>query len=290
MGAPSGRRPVPALTSALSVTQAVPEPGSPEDIRRYEALVEILHRRTTARRFAPGADVPRQHYQMILEAARVAPSGANAQPWHFIVLSSPWTKRVIADYLTDEERKQQKRGKATPIDYRAVETAPGCILIVADFRMSWAYPGLMDGTELDQSYHAQAERIILQSIAASTTAAHFAASALGYQSWWISLIGKTETVGALHPLLGIPEDLAITDLLLFGRAAAPQRRRWKKTLGEVASWDHFDMANFRSVEQIDEWMRDSGRPGAPRPAIEGTVASVTTRGSLLLDDGMIRRK
>ena len=280
------------MTTAVSKTKADPPPGSAEDLARYGALAEVLHRRSTARRFAPGAEVPREHYEMILEAARVAPSGANAQPWHFIAITSPWTKRVIADYLTDEERKQVKRGRAAPIDYRAVESAAGCILVIADFRMTWAYPGLMDGTELDQSYHAQAERIILQSIAASTAAAHLAAAALGYQSWWISLIGKTETVAALHPLLGIPEDLAITDLLLFGEAAGPQRRRWKKTLAEMASWDHFDMANFRSVEQIDDWIRDSGRPGAPRPAIEGAaaaIAPVTSRNVLLLDGGMIRK-
>jgi hypothetical protein len=147
----------------------------------------------------------------------------------------------------------------------------------------------MDGTELDQSYHAQAERIILQSVAASTAAAHLAAASLGYQSWWVSLIGKSDTVAALHPLLGVPEDLAITDLLLFGHADAPPKRRWKKTLEEVASWDRFDMANFRSVEQIDAWMRDGARPGAPRPAIEGEAARPDERRKTLrlLDDSII---
>jgi nitroreductase len=276
------------MTTALSLTGPESTCGSATDLERYATLHEVLQRRCTARRFRAGAAVPREHYDMILDAARLAPSGANAQPWHYIVLTSPWTRRVIADYLCDEESRQQKRGKAAPIDYRAVETAPGAILVVADFRTSWVYPGLMDGTELDQSYHAQAERIILQSVAASTAAAHLAAAALGYESWWISLIGKTSTVAALHPLLGIPEDLAITDLLLFGQSASPPKRRWKKRLAEMTSWDQFDMENFRSVEQIDAWIRDVARPGAPRPVIDNAAPSA--KPFLLLNDSMLGNK
>jgi nitroreductase len=276
------------MTTALSLTSPEPACGSTADLERYAALREVLERRCTARRFRPGATVPHEHYQMILDAARLAPSGANAQPWHYIVLTSPRTRRVIADHLCDEERRQRKRAKAVPIDYRAVETAPGAILIVADFRTTWAYPGLMDGTELDQSYHAQAERIILQSVAASTAAAHFAAAALGYESWWISLIGKTKTVAAVHPLLGIPADLTITDLLLFGQSAAPPRRRWKKTLAEMTSWDQFDMKNFRSVEEIDAWIRDIARPGAAKPIIDAPPPPA--KPFLLLNDSMIATK
>jgi nitroreductase len=272
------------MTTALSFETKPLDSDAAEHEERYGVLRDILTRRTTARRFRPGTPIPRAHMDMILDAARLAPSGANAQPWHFVVIGSARTRRLMADSLCAEEQKQ-KRGRNAAVDYRAVESAPGCIVVVADFRMTWAYPGLMDGTELDQAYHAQAERIILQSVAASTAAAHLAAAALGYQSWWVSLIGKTETVAALHPLLGVPEDLAITDLLLFGHADTPPKRRWKKTLDEVASWDRFDMANFRSVEQIDAWMRDGARPGVPRPAIEGEPEK--PKNILLLGDSII---
>ncbi len=276
------------MTPAISFDATAPDSDRATDLDRYGVLRDILDRRMTARRFRPNTRVPREHVDMILDAARLAPSGANAQPWHFIVISAPRTRREIADHLCEEEQKQQKRGRAPAVDYRAVESAPGCIAVVADFRTTWAYPGLMEGTELDQSYHAQAERVILQSVAASTAAAHLAAASLGYQSWWVSLIGKTGTVAALHPLLGVPEDLTITDLLLFGEAASPPMRRWKKTLAEVASWDRFDMRNFRSVAQIDAWMRDSARPSAPRPLIEGDPAPAAKPANvLLLGDSII---
>ena len=44
---------------------------------RYESLMDVIRSRMTNRAFAP-AEIPREHVEMILEAARDAPSGANA--------------------------------------------------------------------------------------------------------------------------------------------------------------------------------------------------------------------
>jgi nitroreductase len=122
--------------------------------------------------------------------------------------------------------------------------------------MTWAFPGLMEGSELDQPYHANSERILLQSVAASTMAAHLAATALGYQTWWISALGYDEARTAISRELGIPADLQITDFFLFGPSLLPPTPRWKKTRPQILSWDQFDLANFRSVEQIDEWISE----------------------------------
>src|SRR5437879_13882235 len=71
-------------------------------------------------------------------------------------------------------------------NYRGLETAPGMIVVVADFRFTRAFPVLMDGSDLDRQYHENAERILLQSVAASTMSAHLAAAALGYNVWWVT--------------------------------------------------------------------------------------------------------
>jgi 5,6-dimethylbenzimidazole synthase len=67
-------------------------------------------------------------------------------------------------------------------------TASGVIVVVADFRYIKAFPVLGDGSELEQIYQQNAERILLQSVAASTMAAHLAAAALGYAVWWVTAI------------------------------------------------------------------------------------------------------
>ena len=47
------------------------------DTSRYKALIEVARNRLTSRQFAPVQTIPREHYEMILEAARHAPSGAS---------------------------------------------------------------------------------------------------------------------------------------------------------------------------------------------------------------------
>ncbi len=230
--------------------------------RRYAALIEIMQRRSTARLFDPSHPVTAEACRLILEAVRLSPSGANAQPWQFVSVQDLPTRLAICEaLLAAQERRAatavpHAESVSTPHDYRGVATAPGCMVIATDFRLSWAYPGLMDGTELDQRYLAHAERIILQSVAAATMAAHLAATALGFQTWWISVLGQDELHADLRALLALPDDLAITDIMLFGATPQPPLRRWKKKWHEIGSTDVFDMANYRSVDQIDAWMRD----------------------------------
>jgi 5,6-dimethylbenzimidazole synthase len=228
------------------------------DLARYQALMDVVRRRMTSRQFRPDVPIPREHIDMVLEAARHAPSGANAQPWHFIVVTDPAVKKTIADYFVDEARQRAKLKMKFPTpNYRGLETAPGFIVVVADFRFVRAFPVLLDGSDLDRQYQANAERILLQSVAAATMSAHLAAAALGYQVWWVTAIGQESAQAAMRPLLGVPDDLSIIDIMLFGVPAKPPYKRWKKTLPEIASFERFDMANHRTIEEIDEWVRET---------------------------------
>jgi 5,6-dimethylbenzimidazole synthase len=227
------------------------------NLARYEQLMDVARNRMTSRQFKPDIAVPREHIEMVLEAARHAPSGANAQPWHFIVVSDPGVKRQIADYFVDEQRRRAKLKMKFPTpNYRGLETAPGFIVVVADFRFMRAFPVLLDGSDLDKQYQENAERILLQSVAAATMSAHLAAAALGYQVWWVTAIGQEAAQKALSPLLGIPDDLAVIDIMLFGVPSKPPYKRWKKTLPQIMHWERFDMANYMTLDQIDAWVRE----------------------------------
>jgi nitroreductase len=234
-----------------------PRARAGSDEARYDALMDVLRDRVTSREFDNSYNMPRAHIEMVLQAATLAPSGANAQPWHYIVVTNPRTKRLIADQIVDDHtRRARATGRFHKIDYAAMGHAPGFVVVLLDPRMTWAFPGLMDGSELDQQYHAHSERILQQSVAASTTAAHLAATALGYQTWWVSALGADEAMAAIARELGVPPDLRITDFFLFGPSLLPATQRWKKNRDQVTSWDRFDMANFKTVEQIDEWITE----------------------------------
>lgn len=228
------------------------------DIARYEAFMEVVRDRLTSRAFRPDIPVPREHMERVLEAARHGPSGANAQPWHYIVVTDPAVKKQIADYFVAEASKRAKLKMKFPTpNYRGLETAPGFVVVVADFRFVRAFPVLLDGSDLDVLYQQNAERILLQSVAASTMSAHLAAAALGYQVWWVTAIGQEDAQEALRPILGVPADLSVIDIMLFGVPAKTPYKRWKKSLSEIVSWDRFDMKNYMSVEDIDAWVRET---------------------------------
>jgi len=225
------------------------------NVARYEALMDVARNRMTNRAFAPW-DIPREHFEMILEAARHAPSGANAQPWHYIVVTDADVKQTIGQCFVDEQQHRAKlrMGFPTP-NYNGVKTAPGLIVIVADFRFIKAFPLLNDGSDLDRLYKQNAERILLQSVAASTMSAHLAAAGLAYAVWWITAIGQEDIQSRIKPLLGVPDELAVIDVMCFGPPLKPSYKRWKKRLDQIMSWDRFNPEHSMTDAQIDEWVK-----------------------------------
>ena len=225
---------------------------------RYDPLMAVMKNRVTARAFDPAFTVPDEHYDLILEAARHAPSGANSQPWHFIVVRDPEIKRRIADYFVDEQRARAKMKMKFPTpDYRGLATAPGFIVVVSDFRWVRAFPVLKDDdSDLNRMYRENAERILLQSVAAATMSAHLAAASLGYAVWWVTAIGQENAQAAMRPLLGIPDELSVLDIFAFGPPARPPYKRWKKPLEDISNVDRFDPAHFMSDDEMEDWIRN----------------------------------
>src|SRR5271167_4943334 len=225
-------------------------------VDRYSALMDVVRNRMTNREFVPGYKVPKEHFEMILEAARHAPSGANAQPWHYIIVNDPGTRKALTKCFLDEQQHRAKlrMGFPTP-NYRGVETAPGLIVVCCDYRFMRAFPVLLDCSEEDKRYKENAERILLQSVAASAMSAHLAAAALGYAVWWITAVGQDEMQRNIRPLLGIPEELDVVDIMCFGPPLKPSYKRWKKPLDQIVSWDRFNHQNLMTVKQIEDWVK-----------------------------------
>lgn len=223
---------------------------------RYNVLMDVVSGRMTNRAFDPDYVVPKEHYELILEAARHAPSGANAQPWHYIVITDPALKEKLGQRFMDEQQTRAKLGMKFPTpNYKGMKTAPGFIVVVADFRYVNAFPVLNDGSEADRLYKQNAERILLQSVAASVMSAHLAAAALGYAVWWVTAIGQEAIQQEFRPLLGVPDELSIIDIMCFGPPLKPSYKRWKRELHEIVNWDRFDPAHFMNNEELDDWIQ-----------------------------------
>ena len=116
-----------------------------------------LKRRRTVRQFS-SRPVPRAVIESCLRAATTAPSGANLQPWHFVVVSDPETKRRIRLAAEEEERHfYQHRAPQEWLDALAplgtdehkpfLERAPYLIAIFAQ-----KYGRLADGRKIKHYY------------------------------------------------------------------------------------------------------------------------------------------
>jgi len=153
--------------------------------------------------------------------------------------------------------RQGKPALRNPVIWRGMQRGRAYLLVGGRKCRACGFqaPVLNDGSELDRLYHQNAERILLQSVAASTMSAHLAAAALGYAVWWITAIGQDDIQRQIKPMLAVPEELSIIDVMCFGPPAKPSYKRWKKPLDQIMSWDRFNPECATTVAQIDEWIK-----------------------------------
>jgi len=62
---------------------------------------EAIENRRSIRKFKPDP-IPEEHITALIDAARLAPSGCNAQPWRFKVVQDSETKRKLAQAAYDQ--------------------------------------------------------------------------------------------------------------------------------------------------------------------------------------------
>jgi nitroreductase len=142
----------------------IPLPGfeefPPDEMqRRASAFFEEVNRRRTVREFSD-RPVPVEIIDNCLRAASTAPSGANMQPWHFVVVSDPKVKQRIRVEAEREEREfyeqrapQEWLDALAPLGTNAdkpfLETAPYLIAIFVE-----SHGVLPDGRKV-KHYYAQ---------------------------------------------------------------------------------------------------------------------------------------
>ncbi|MBI4334303.1 MAG: nitroreductase family protein [Chloroflexi bacterium] len=233
-----------------------------------DTLLDLMRRRRSARRFKPDP-IPDEHIQKILEAGRWAMSGANGQPWEFVVVKDRDLIQEVARIRRDcqkhtrvmeESRVKELRHAAYLVpanEMPGFKDAPVVIVICGDPRVYQAtvvaahfYAG--DGGPM-ATFH--------KSIGNATQFIHLAAAVFGLGAQWISVDSTWE--GQLKRLLDIPEMLSVQTIVPIGyphhKPAPPFRRK----LDEMVHYDKYDSAKFRTDEQIQEYIADLRRRSLP---------------------------
>jgi iodotyrosine deiodinase len=130
---------------------------SDEMTKRSRSFYEDIKRRRTVRDFS-NKPVQKEIIENCIKAAGTAPSGANLQPWHFVVVSNPRIKKKIRIAAEEEEREfYSKRAPKEWLDVLEplgtdeskpfLEIAP---YLIAIFYKS--YDVLPDGNQVKQYY------------------------------------------------------------------------------------------------------------------------------------------
>ena len=201
-------------------------------IRRAEDFLAEIRRRRTARAFSD-RPVPKEVIARCLEAAGSAPSGANLQPWHFVVVAAPEIKRRIREAAEAEERAFYE-GRA-PDDWLAalaplgtdahkpfLETAPFLIVI---FQQNHGLDA--EGRRVKHYYVPESVGIATGFLIAALNHAGLA-----------TLTHTPSPMGFLREILGRPRNERATMILVAGYPAegATVPDITKKTLGEIATF------------------------------------------------------
>jgi nitroreductase len=168
-------------------------------------FLELVKSRYACRSYQP-RPIEQDKLLRVLEAARLAPSGSNRQPWKFVVVYDLEVKRRLVRACANQT---------------FVATAPvviaGCGLM-PDRMMSCGVPG--DPVD----------------VAIAMEHLSLAATAEGLASCWIGAFSQDE----VREVLGVPSTVKVIELMTLGYPADRLRVKPRKPLAEIISIDRWE--------------------------------------------------
>ena len=230
---------------------------------QFDEFLKLIRKRRSIRKFKPDP-VPDEYVEKILEAARWAPSGANGQPWEFIVIKDRETINKLAEAYAwyqeftrsvDMTRLEEYRHPSFRIQapLETVEAARARFTVWADAPVIIAVLGdqrTMQASTMSArlfEYHT-----FDQNMTTTNYAIHLAAAALGLGAQWVSL--PWPAAEEMKPILGIPTILTLFSLNPIGYPAI-KPTPYRRELSEMVHFEKYDMSKLRSNSDIQEYIK-----------------------------------
>jgi nitroreductase len=215
----------------------------------YESLLTLVKNRRSMRKFKP-EPVSDEYVDKIIEVARWAPSGANSQPWQFIVVKREELRKRILEIIEENQeivrkielaRDEDIRYKSLPIGFG---NAPVFIIQLGDRRLNNYYPlaiGLTDGDKIFES--GQASAFLYMMLAAKT---------LGLAAQWVSTASAPYPQAVIKKLLGVPLELEIYEMMALGYPDMTPPPRMVRAKKDILHYDGYDTSKCPTAQQIRE--------------------------------------
>ncbi len=211
-------------------------------------ILEVLTSRKSIRRYKSDP-IPEEHIDRILEAARWAPTGENYQPWRFIVVRDPETRRRIGElarmgsgsrmtaWYCMGHMQERFVGIADPVKRAQVlrfmysgevsafaKQSPVVIAVIGSLREG--------SVDVPYDLSAAAENMLLE------------AHSLGLGACWVhGPVASSRDARKFKEILGIPPGMGdykvIAYISIGWPAEARKHPRPKKELKELVFWEQF---------------------------------------------------
>lgn len=153
----------------------------------------------------------------LLESARLAPSGSNTQPWHFIVVKSDSKRQKLAEISHNQ---------------KWMVSAPVFIVCVADIRCR-----ITDDIDISLNENSPQEELkqIIRDTSISMTHILLEADSLGLGTCWVGWFTQDE----IRPVLDIPADKYVVGIIILGYADETPKARSRKKIEELIHYENW---------------------------------------------------
>ncbi len=220
----------------------------PETYTLAEATLKVIQDRRSIREWTD-EPVSEQDLAMILEAARQAPSGENAQPWRFIIVRDPATRkqlgalagggsgrRFTAEFVTQQMQARFVNLQDDAKKKAAFEklTSGQVSAFLANAPLNIVVCGKKDVWDMPFDTAAAIENMLLM------------ITALGLGACWVIApcidIRDEERVKAL---LDIPEGFKAISVISVGRPTRPHRPRPRMVINQLVFSEKWGDAYYK---------------------------------------------
>ena len=209
----------------------------------YDQLMRVIKKRRTTRVYTADP-IPDDFIDKVIEAACWAPTGANTQPFEFVVVKERAVKSKIKKIFKETTLAPVKTGGPSQTSPRNfLENAAVLIVVLGDPRFKEAYP---KGEMRDEILHA--------SLSAAVQNMHLAAVSLGLGgSVWTTV---SPVAGyKIKDLLNIPQIFIVKTIMPLGypkTVPSPPSRR-----APTVHHETYDLSRYRSEEAIQRVITDT---------------------------------
>jgi 5,6-dimethylbenzimidazole synthase len=232
------------------------------DNQIFEHFMQAVESRRSCRSLKSDP-LPEGAVDKILAAGRWAMSGANGQPWEFIVVTKPELKRSLWDayrdmnrdfiFWTEQMRPRELRHpafqRAGTVDeqlarydeMKGFADAPALIVVVGDGRRQWA-------TVMGAMTFGRSMTHLTDGLANACQIMHLAAAALGLGTQWVTIHVEED----FKRILGIPDLIKLHSIIPVGYPSTKQKGGVRRPLEEIVHYETYDMGKYRSTKQTME--------------------------------------